>query len=262
MEMTIIRICERKETSLMRNYKKWIALFCAALAVTISACGTTSSTDLAPDAAASGTSAAVSSASSASDSGDTGDAVDTADQTASADEAQEASVSSSAQEAAPGEADSGSDTDAAGQDETAASSSSASASSSETEEEVPPEESASTDEDLGVILTEIAESVHAGEAGSSLKSTIAAADVLDFTMRTELSADQIMAQTGEYLQALPESVRMEYPDKVMFVGEAIHTLRDGDAASLLDSAGVTESGYPWTDEAYEKADAILQGCGI
>jgi hypothetical protein len=116
--------------------------------------------------------------------------------------------------------------------------------------------------DLSVILTEIQTDVEIGTAGSSLKATIVAADVLDFTMSTDISEEHLEEQTAQYMEGLSEEDRTNFPDQMVMLGETIHTLKDGDAQSLLDDAGVTESAYPWNDEAYTKADAILRGAGI
>lgn len=116
--------------------------------------------------------------------------------------------------------------------------------------------------DLSVILTEIQTDVEVGTAGSSLKATIVAADVLDFTMSTDISEEHLEEQTAQYMEGLSEEDRTNFPDQMVMLGETIHTLKDGDAQSLLNDAGVTESAYPWNDEAYTKADAILRGAGI
>ena len=116
--------------------------------------------------------------------------------------------------------------------------------------------------DLSVILTEIQTDVEVGTAGSSLKATIVAADVLDFTMSTDISEEYLETQTAQYMEGLSEEDRLNFPDQIVMLGETIHTLKDGDAQGLLDDAGVTESSYPWNDEAYAKADAILRGAGI
>ena len=116
--------------------------------------------------------------------------------------------------------------------------------------------------DLSVILTEIQTDVEVGTAGSSLKAAIVAADVLDFTMATDISTEYLETQTAQYMNGLSEEDRAEFPDQMVILGETIHTLKDGDAQSLLDDAGVTESSYPWNEEAYAKADAILRGAGI
>lgn len=116
--------------------------------------------------------------------------------------------------------------------------------------------------DLSVILTEIQTNIEIGTAGSSLKATIVAADVLDFTMSTDISEEYLEEQTAKYMEGLSEEDRINFPDQMVMAGEAIHTLKDGDGEALLEDAGVTESSYPWNDEAYNKADAILRGAGI
>lgn len=116
--------------------------------------------------------------------------------------------------------------------------------------------------DLSVILTEISTDVEIGTAGSSLKATIVAADVLDFTMATDISEEYLKSQTQKYMEGLTGEDQVNFPDQMVMLGEAIHTLKDGDSESMLEDAGVTESSYPWNDEAFAKADAILQGAGI
>lgn len=217
---------------------KRIALLCAISAFVLSACGPSASP--APDAASSSaaSSAAVSSA--------------------------QEDTSASSMASSESVDDSTADTSSVTESSSAAESSAVSEEIESTSEPAP-EEVADTDEDLGVILAEINENIHEGEAGSSLKIAQVAADVLDFTMRTELDADAIRAQTEAYFSALSEDEKMEYPNKVLLMGETIYTLREnanGAAPEILDSAGITDSGYPWTEDAFEKTVAIQQGCGL
>lgn len=124
---------------------------------------------------------------------------------------------------------------------------------------------ADTDQDseFTAILNEILTDVQAGTAGSTLKSTIVSADVLDFTMTTSLSESDLSAQTAQFLEGLSEEDHNNFSEEIVLVGETIHTLKEGnDAQSMLDEAGVTDSSYPWNDTAYSKADAILRGAGI
>ena len=243
----------------MKKIVKWIILFSAVSSLTLAGCGSSKSPSGSDSSAGSAAASAASSGQSAASAVSESAGSSAASVSDSASSSETASVSEEEKEA-----------DAAASESTVIPTPEETPFPEVTEEpeedalaETPaPEDESNIQEDLGVSLTEIAESVHTGEAGSSLKSTAAAADVLDFAMRTELTTEQIRTQTERYMAALPEEQQMEFPDQVMYTGEAIHTLKDGNGQAMLEDAGVTDSGYPWTEEAYQKADAILQGAGI
>ena len=116
------------------------------------------------------------------------------------------------------------------------------------------------DAGLSVVLTEIMDQVHPGEAGSSLKSAQAAADALDFALGTDLDAEMIAAMTYAYYDSLHESAKDEFPEQLQLLDETLETLRTAEGESLLTDAGISDSSYPWTDEAFERAEAIAQAC--
>ncbi|MBQ9321179.1 MAG: hypothetical protein IJ239_02305 [Eubacterium sp.] len=117
------------------------------------------------------------------------------------------------------------------------------------------------DAGLHVVLTEIKEMVHPGESGSSLKSAQAAADALDFALGTELTGEAIRDMTQIYCESLSEDAAAEFTEQLQLLGETLSTLQSAGGKALLDDAGVADSSYPWTDDAFERAEAIVQACG-
>ena len=116
------------------------------------------------------------------------------------------------------------------------------------------------DAGLSVVLTEIKDMVHPGEAGASLKSAQAAADALDFALGTDLNADMIAAMTYAYYDSLHEAAADEFPEQLQLLDDTLNTLRTAEGESLLEDAGISDSSYPWTDEAFERAEAIAHAC--
>ena len=117
------------------------------------------------------------------------------------------------------------------------------------------------DAGLHVVLTEIKEMVHPGESGSSLKSAQAAADALDFALGTELTGEAIRDMTQIYCESLSEDAAAEFTEQLQLLDETLSTLQSAGGKALLDDAGVADSSYPWTDDAFERAEAIVQACG-
>ncbi|MBQ2627080.1 MAG: hypothetical protein IJG17_04785, partial [Eubacterium sp.] len=113
------------------------------------------------------------------------------------------------------------------------------------------------DAGLHVVLTEIKEMVHPGESGSSLKSAQAAADALDFALGTELTGEAIRDMTQIYCESLSEDAAAEFTEQLQLLGETLSTLQSAGGKALLDDAGVADSSYPWTDDAFERAEAIV-----
>ena len=117
-------------------------------------------------------------------------------------------------------------------------------------------------EDLRVIFAEARQLVKPGEAGTTLKSTQVAADLLDFTLGTDLPAEEIEEQSRAYFETLSGQAADIFVEQMACVSGAVDMLKDDGAEDLLQDAGVSDSSYPWTDDAFARADAIFLGCGI
>lgn len=122
---------------------------------------------------------------------------------------------------------------------------------------VPENNISEIDEGLRVVLAQIRDTVHPGEAGASLKSAQAAADALDFALGTELDAETIKIMTQTYHESLHETAADAFPEQLQAVDEIISELQSEEGESLLEDAGITDSSYPWTDEAFARVSAMI-----
>lgn len=102
-------------------------------------------------------------------------------------------------------------------------------------------------------LNELRESVRVGTAGSSLAAAQQAANLLDWGMDTTLSAEEIQSAVQEWYSAIDPADEEEVQMQLSAVASAVEQVTGADGADLLDSAGCTESQYPWNDTAKEAA---------
>lgn len=116
--------------------------------------------------------------------------------------------------------------------------------------------------ELSAVLDDIDASVTIGTAGSSLKAARAAAQLLDWAVQTDMSAQQVKSAVVDWLSPKGNDVQVQFAEKLSAVDSACTELQKDSAKDLLDSAGCQDSGYPWTEQAYELVDAVMQATGL
>lgn len=115
--------------------------------------------------------------------------------------------------------------------------------------------------ELNALLADFGEKIQAGSAGSSLKAAAQAAHLMDWAAATELGDEEISAAAESYLAALDESAREEYLMQITALDSMYTLLLQPGQEGLLESAGVTECGYPWGDEVTGAVEAIMTALG-
>lgn len=115
--------------------------------------------------------------------------------------------------------------------------------------------------ELNALLADFGEKIQAGSAGSSLKAAAQAAHLMDWAAATELGNEEIGATAESYLAALDESAREEYLMQIAALDSMYTLLLQPGQEGLLESAGVTECGYPWGDEVTGAVEALMTALG-
>lgn len=131
----------------------------------------------------------------------------------------------------------------------------------ETDEPADEDENAASLRELEALLEEFATKVQAGSAGSSLKAAAEAARLMDWAAATPLDEAAISAAAESYLAALGESARAEYLMQIAALDSMCTRLMQPDQEGLLETAGVTECGYPWGDAPTRAIEAVMTALG-
>ena len=113
---------------------------------------------------------------------------------------------------------------------------------------------------LEAILTDVL-SVYPGAAGSSLRGAACAARLLDWGMATPLNDDEIYSATGCFLDTLSDQDLLLFFESLDTVYNMGYNLKGESAEGLLSDAGVTNSAWPWNDQAFHAMEMVYLGCG-
>ncbi len=113
---------------------------------------------------------------------------------------------------------------------------------------------------LEAILADVL-SVHPGSAGSSLRGAVCAARLLDWGMATTLSDDEIYSATGCFLDTLSDQDLLVFFESLDTVYNMGYDLKGENAGGLLSDAGVSDSAWPWNDQAFHAMEMVYLGCG-
>lgn len=112
--------------------------------------------------------------------------------------------------------------------------------------------------ELAQLLTEIRERMHPGTAGSSLTAQQLAAQLLDWSMQTDMDEAQIRAAVDEFLKPLGHLERTEFALQMASVSGAVDLLLGENSEALMDDIGGTEGTlWPWADAPAEKLEALF-----
>lgn len=106
--------------------------------------------------------------------------------------------------------------------------------------------------------------VQPGTAGSSLRAAVAAASLLDWAAKDQLS-DEALGIVIDYMAAKSVEGQAAFGEKLDAVEYTVGLLtgKDSDQAKdLLTDAGVIDScGYPWSKEAVAVIDRLMEALG-
>ena len=117
------------------------------------------------------------------------------------------------------------------------------------------------DEALEEILDSVL-TVYPGTAGSSLRSAICAARLLDWGMETELTDDEIYSAVGCWLDEQDDRSLQIFLESILSVYDRCYDLRGEHAEDVLSDAGVEDSLYPWNDRAFRAVEMVSYGCSL
>lgn len=110
----------------------------------------------------------------------------------------------------------------------------------------------------------IDELVQPGTAGSSLRAAVAAASLLDWAAKDQLS-DEALAVVIDYMAAKSVEGQAEFGEKLDAVESTVGLLTgkdSGQAKDLLTDAGVIDScGFPWSRDAVAVIDRLMEALG-
>ncbi|MGM9593239.1 MAG: hypothetical protein ACI3U8_02695 [Candidatus Onthomonas sp.] len=106
------------------------------------------------------------------------------------------------------------------------------------------------------MLDQIRAEARVGVAGSSLTAVQLAAVLLDWGMETPLTEDEIQDTARSWYTGLESADQEEFQMQLSGVDGAIKQVLGENGADLLDSAGCTESDYPWNVTAETAAEAV------
>lgn len=112
------------------------------------------------------------------------------------------------------------------------------------------------------ILDEINNDVTVATAGSFMTAVRAAVDLLDWGVNTGLDPEEIREATVSWLSKQGNDAQIAFVEKLTRVDEAYQMLLEDDAEDVLYSAGVENSGYPWSDREVEAVEAIMEAAGL
>lgn len=125
-----------------------------------------------------------------------------------------------------------------------------------------PADSAAEAEALGLLLTDITDSVRPGSSGCSLRAVRCAAGLLDWAAACTMSGEQIGAAVAEWTAEQDAERLAIFTESLRFIADTMPELQGDNASDALDSAGVTGSGYPWSDAAYQTAQTVFSAAGV
>lgn len=128
-----------------------------------------------------------------------------------------------------------------------------------------PESGKTTDGAPGLelpILDEINNNVTVATAGSFLTAVRAAAELLDWGVNTGLDPEEIREATVSWLSWQGNDAQAAFAEKLARVDEAYLMLLEDGAEDILSTAGVENSGYPWSDQKVDTIEAIMEAAGL
>ena len=110
---------------------------------------------------------------------------------------------------------------------------------------------------LASVLDDINAHMEPGTAGSGLKAAKLAAELLDWAQTSSLSTDEIKAQTVAWLSPKGNDEQVAFAGKLGAVNNAVGQVTGDSGKELLQEAGVTDSLYPWSDEAAAAVKTVV-----
>lgn len=112
-------------------------------------------------------------------------------------------------------------------------------------------------EELDTMLADFATSIQAGSAGSSMKAAVQAARLMDWAQETTLTDEEITQAAQGFISSMNEDALTDYLMQIEALDNAYLLLLTNGQEELLESAGVTDCGYPWGSEPMPAVEALM-----
>lgn len=132
-------------------------------------------------------------------------------------------------------------------------------------EEQPQPESGSETPDQSVVpemLDRIDGYMTYETAGSSLKATCMAVDLLDWGIATELKPEEIKDAVALWMAGKGEEETEDFLQKMKLLDITYKQLLTEEAEHLLSDAGCEDAAYPWSDVPVESIEAMMEAVGL
>lgn len=118
--------------------------------------------------------------------------------------------------------------------------------------------------ELTKVLEEIKNDIVPAVSGSSLKTISVTVDMLNVSVGTELTEEEIKTATQEWYDALSDEDKVIFKENIELVDKKYKELLEDGKEELLASAGRSDAPYPWTEngEVIGKVEVIMEIMGL
>lgn len=114
------------------------------------------------------------------------------------------------------------------------------------------------------VLVGIKDNIKAGVSGSSLTIVSETVDLLNVSVGTELTEEEIKNATKEWYDGLDKEEQELFKENIQLVDKTYKELLEDGKEELLASAGRSDAPYPWTEngEVIGKVEVIMEIMGL
>lgn len=118
--------------------------------------------------------------------------------------------------------------------------------------------------ELTDVLVGIKDNIKAGVSGSSLTIVSETVDLLNVSVGTELTEEEIKNATKEWYDGLDKEEQELFKENIQLVDKTYKELLEDGKEELLASAGRSDAPYPWTEngEVIGKVEVIMEIMGL
>ena len=117
-------------------------------------------------------------------------------------------------------------------------------------------------EQLSRLLAEFSENIQPGTAGSTLKAVQEAVRLMDWGTASKMTYDEIYETVSEFFSDKEDAFIEEYMTQLEQLDETYQTLLTEGQEDLLESAGCTDTAYPWGGEPIDTVEIFFDVMGF
>lgn len=111
-------------------------------------------------------------------------------------------------------------------------------------------------------LDEVDSLITLGTAGSSLKVVKATVSLMNLSVGTTLTKEQVKNETNYWLSSKDADTKSEFIVKLKNIDSTYKTLLTDGQEELLASAGCEDAPYPWSKEPLDTMEALMEAAGL